>query len=38
LIESGGIRDSKTIIGILLARDHLKGIYKGEKRKQNSKT
>lgn len=33
LIESGGIRDSKTIIGILLARDHLKGIYKGEKRK-----
>ena len=33
LIENGRIRDSKTIIGILLARDYLNGSYKVEKRK-----
>ncbi len=33
LIENGSIRDSKTIIGILLARDHLNGNYKVEQGK-----
>ncbi len=33
LIENGGIRDAKTIIGILLARDYLNGNYKVEPKK-----
>ena len=33
LIENGRIRDSKTIIGILLARDHLNGNYRVEQGK-----